>query len=122
MTQPIESITTPASDTEPRTPRALGLDIPSTVLSLTALAMVLVLLIAGWQGSQQARAEMVTQTAQLTVMTADGGNEDVLLILDGRAENLSVYRVQNQNTLDLFKRYELPKVFGDARTQAVGRK
>jgi len=57
---------------------------------------VLVLLIAVRLGSltneAQARTDVVSQTGDYTSLTLGADNDDVLVILDGRSENLAVYR------------------------------
>jgi hypothetical protein len=96
---------------------------PAAASALLASAFVLVALIvlqAGRLG--EARADMVSSAGGLSVLTADTGSEESLFVLDSRKEELSVYRVVNQNSLELYRRYELPRVFGDARSKALGRK
>ena len=107
-------MTTPA-DNRSRTPRALWLS--AAVLSL------LVVVQAGRVLGPTASAEMVTHAGNYTALTCDvGGSEDVLLVLDGRKELLLVYRMENQTALEFYKRYELPRLFQDARGAAPGRK
>ena len=76
----------------------------------------------GRTGQQTARAEMVSETAHLVTMTANGGNEDLLIVLDNRSEQLSVYRVLNQSSLQMLQRVDLPTLFEAARAKALGRK
>src|SRR5689334_23319444 len=88
-------------------------------------AIVLALLVvvqAGRVLGPTATAEMVSHSGTYTVLTADAGTEDVLLVLDGRKEALLVYRMENQTALELYKKYELPRLFQDARGAAPGRK
>jgi hypothetical protein len=67
-----------------------------------------------------AQAALVSQTGGLTVMTADGGSQDLLMILDGRNEDLLVYRTDSQQGLQLMQRYSVPQVFTDARSRSQG--
>lgn len=57
----------------------------------------------------------------MTIIPAGAGDlEDVLIVLDGRAEKLSVYSVTNaRNKIDLLQSYELARLFQEAR-QAAG--
>lgn len=90
---------------------------------LVALAAALAVLI-GVQALRlgtPARADVVSSTGGLTVMTAEASSQDVLLVLDGRAEELMVYRVENQNSIELHNRYSLPRVFAEARNKALGK-
>lgn len=57
---------------------------------------------------------MVSQVGPLTVLTADAGSDDVLLVLEGRSEELFVYRA-DRNGIQLQQRLAIPKLFQDAR-------
>ena len=71
--------------------------------------------------NQPARAEMVAESDHLVVMTAKGGgSEEILLMLDNHTEQLTVYTVSNQNTLELVQRLELPDLFQAARAKRLG--
>jgi hypothetical protein len=72
-------------------------------------------------GDSEARAGMVSSAGGHTVMTADGNNEDLLLVLDGRNEELFVYRTDANRGVQLFQRMSLPEVFNDARGRSLGR-
>ena len=66
-----------------------------------------------------AQGGMVSQVGQLTVMTAEAGNDDVLLVLEGRSEELFVYRA-DRNGVQLQQRLQVPKLFQDAKALAIG--
>ncbi len=70
-----------------------------------------------------AYAGNVTSIGDLTILTAEGGdNDDVLAILDRRDERLFMYGVRNRNQVELFQIYELggaQGMFAQAR-QAAG--
>lgn len=73
------------------------------------------------QGGSAAHAGMVAQTGPLTALTADaGGGEDLLLVLEGRSEELIVYRTDRNGTL-LHQRLPIPKLFEDARAMNQGK-
>ncbi|MBL8762089.1 MAG: hypothetical protein JNL50_12385 [Phycisphaerae bacterium] len=93
---------------------------------LSASAVLLVALLA-WraQAMQIGRggdggAGMVSAVGDYTMMTFPVGNEDMLLTLDNRSEELYVYRVENQNAVSLFQKLGLPRLFSEARTRAAG--
>lgn len=65
----------------------------------------------------KAGAGVVSSVGGYTVMTSDGGNEDLLLVIDGRSEELFVYRAENQNSVQLYQRLPLSRVFLDARAR-----
>jgi len=95
---------------------------PEPALFVCALAMAIVLGVLLAPALQQpARAEMVTESAHLVAMTAEGGNEELLLVLDNRNEQLSIYRVHNQNSMQMLQRVQLPALFEAARARALGR-
>ena len=95
--------------------------------ALAASAFVLVALIVvqanaflqPFDQGNQAKAGMVSQSRQLTVMTADAGAEDLMLVLEGRTEELFVYR-SDRNGMQLQQRLSIPKLFQDARAMAQG--
>lgn len=89
-------------------------------LTLSAFALLtLILTVAGRNPQAQAAAE-VSQSGDYTALTCDGGNEDVLVVLDGRSEQLFVYKVVNQVSVQLFQREDVGRLFGDARSRARG--
>ncbi len=63
---------------------------------------------------------MVSNVGDYTMMTFSTGNEDMLITLDNRSEELYVYRVENQNAVALFQKLSLPRLFLEARTRAQG--
>lgn len=70
---------------------------------------------------QRALAEMVASVGDYTLMTTDGGNEELLFVLDNRNEQLLVYKVDQQRTMALLAREELDGVFASARSKLGGR-
>jgi hypothetical protein len=68
----------------------------------------------GGGGGGHAQGGMVSQVGPLTVLTADAGGDDVLLVLEGRSEELFVYRA-DRNGVQLQQRMAIPKLFQDAR-------
>jgi len=87
---------------------------------LSATALILAALIVLLAARPAAHADVVGQTGNLTALTLTASPQDVLLVLDGRSEELMVYRVENQNSVELHARYTVPRIFADARTHATG--
>lgn len=85
------------------------------LLLTTLLAFVAVPLV-----SEPARAEMVSSSNHLVSMTAKGGNEEVLVVIDNRSEKLMVYKINNQASFDLMQSIDLPRLFQSARAQRTG--
>lgn len=111
---------TDPADRTARRRAALRPSEPALFVCALVMAVILGVLIAP-VFQQQARAEMVTQSDHLVALTALGGNEEILLVLDNRAEQLSVYKVLNQNSLQMLQQVELPGLFEAARARRLGR-
>jgi hypothetical protein len=65
----------------------------------------------------QGSGGMVSQVGPITVLTADASSEDVLLVLEGRSEELFVYRT-DRNGIQLQQRVPVSKVFQDAKAMS----
>ncbi|TVQ64960.1 MAG: hypothetical protein EA379_00535 [Phycisphaerales bacterium] len=87
--------------------------------ALLACAMLIVAMIIVQAGRMAPVNEAwadVSQVAGLSILTASSGdNEDVLCILDTRAEKLLVYSVVNRNSVELQQAVDLGAVFTEAR-------
>ncbi|MGD9789906.1 MAG: hypothetical protein AB7Q00_03420 [Phycisphaerales bacterium] len=71
-------------------------------------------------GVSAANAAVVSKAGALTVLTAEGTNDEMLMVLDSRREELLVYRTSAQNGMQLFQRIPLADLFRDARLRARG--
>lgn len=69
----------------------------------------------------QAAGGMVAQSGAFTLMTSESINEDILLILDGRSEDLTVYRADPVTALSQVQRVSVPALFAEGRQRATGR-
>lgn len=65
-----------------------------------------------------ARAELVASAGEFVALTADGGTDDLLAVVDQRAEAMLIYQVKNQNALELRGRLDLRRVFVEGRRAA----
>ena len=90
---------------------------------LGALVMVQTLIGAGQPiGGSSASGGMVSQAGQHTMLTTESGAEDLLIVLDGRNEELFVYRTDSRRgEMQLYQRMGLAAVFNDARSRNAGR-
>lgn len=75
----------------------------------------------GLLGAAAFGSQTVSQAGGITMMTVAGTNDDVLLVLDDRREQLFVYRAENQDTFTLLQRASLPQLFTDARAKGSGK-
>ncbi|MFG0326263.1 MAG: hypothetical protein ACF8SC_03220 [Phycisphaerales bacterium JB037] len=95
----------------------------SPIVALWASAFVLaglVLTQADRLIGTRAQAEMVSRVGGYTVLTADGGTDEVLILLDHRTEELFVYSIENQNNIELDQRLDVVELFRDAKAKAGG--
>ena len=64
---------------------------------------------------------MVSHVGGITMLTTDGGTDEVLVVLDNRTEMLMVYRVDNSSAVELLQRTPVGAMFTDARIKASGK-
>jgi hypothetical protein len=64
----------------------------------------------------------VSRVGDYTAMTFNAGSDEVLAVLDGRGEELFLYRVKNMNDFEFLGRDSLPSVFATARKIGPGKK
>lgn len=62
-------------------------------------------------------AEMVSNASDYAVLTTDGGNDEIVVVIDDRNEMLLVYRNENRQRLALAEREPLPELFQRARAR-----
>jgi hypothetical protein len=89
--------------------------------ALVASAMVLGGLIvtqASKLAGEPARGDVVSSTGALTTLAFEAQNEDMLAVLDGRTEQLLLYRVVNKTGVELVQSYSVPRMFMDAHQRA----
>jgi hypothetical protein len=63
---------------------------------------------------------VVSQTGGLTVLTSETGNEDLVVVLDARNEEMFVYRTDLKVGMQLLQRYPVAQLFTDARARTIG--
>ena len=81
------------------------------------LAMIIVQ--AGRVGNEAQAEGMVSSVADLTVLTASAGDtEDILAVLDRRAETMYIYGVDGARSVELYQFENLSDVFTQARGQS----
>ena len=88
-------------------------------VSAGVLAAMIVVQVSGVFESP-AYAEMATSNGSYSMMTSDGGNDEILVVVDSRQESLMVYRAQNNMSLQMVDREELSSLFSNARARAMG--
>ncbi len=109
-------------------PRSLTITLWATLLALVATLFGMFATPSrsatptlSWLPEGAAHGAVVSQTGGLTCMTTDVGNEDLLLVLDSRNEELFVYRTDSKTGMQLLQRYPVPQMFIDARGRSQGR-
>lgn len=68
-----------------------------------------------------AHAEMTSASGSYTMMTTDGGNDELLFVVDSGHESLLVYRTDRSQGMQLLEREDLAGLFTRARARAMGR-
>lgn len=115
-----EPATTPAPAVAPEPAPARRL----TPLALVAAFLTLLTLVQVFRlhdAEPAAHAELVTRAGFLTALTANAGNEEILVVLDDRSEILLVYRTDPRSGVQQAARLPLQALFTDARARALGR-
>ncbi len=97
---------------------------PGAALAASAIVLAGLLLtqlgrIGGPAPAYGSMRELVAANADMTLLTADAGGEDVAVVLDQRGETLLIYRVVGQQRLDFMARQSVRELFFLAR-QAQG--
>jgi hypothetical protein len=67
-----------------------------------------------------AMAEMAVSENGYTMMTTNGGSDEILVLVDSREESILVYRTVQSGGLELLERESLSGLFTRARAQAIG--
>lgn len=67
-----------------------------------------------------AKADLISKVADQTMLTFNAGNDDVLVILDTRAEQMLTYRIKNQTAVELINVYSLPELFATGQRIGIG--
>ena len=68
-----------------------------------------------------AQAEMTSASGSYTMMTTDGGTDELLVVVDSGHESLLVYRTDRSQGMQLLEREDLAGLFARARARAIGR-
>ncbi|MBO6740092.1 MAG: hypothetical protein JJ916_09550 [Phycisphaerales bacterium] len=89
-------------------------------VSAGVLAALIVVQGAGLIDSP-AQAEMASSSGAYTMITTDGGNDEILVVVDSSQESLMVYRSDRNQGLQLLEREDLAGLFSRARARAFGR-
>lgn len=100
-------------------------DVWTAALSASAflLAGLLLFKLQAGPGATPAFAEMTANKGPYTMMTTFGGGslEELIAVVDDRAEHLIVYAVRPGDKLELVANENLPALFSAARRGAGGR-
>tara|TARA_A100000171_G_scaffold44482_2_gene47341 strand:+ start:6194 stop:6514 length:321 start_codon:yes stop_codon:yes gene_type:complete len=67
-----------------------------------------------------AQAEMSSESGAYTIMSTDGGNEELLFVVDSGQEALMVYKSDRNHGTQLLEREDLAALFARARARAFG--
>ncbi len=90
-----------------------------TLLWCAVAALGISTLGEAWR-TMEARADVAAWGNEFAALTTDIGSEDLVVVLDQRAEQLLMYHVRNQNAIEFRGRQSLSELFLEAR-RAAGR-
>lgn len=103
----------PDSDTTLRDASAMR---PAALWASAFVLAALTIIQIGRGVGREAIAGTVSTVGEVTGLTASASlDEDIFCVLDGRSESLLVYRVENQNRVELLQTIRLPEAFAEAR-------
>ena len=109
--------TTPIPTTNSAAERCL---IAGLALAAVGLGAVLASGVASGLGEgSPALAGIVSEAGSTTILSTEVSNEDIVLVLDARTEELIVYRTDLQKGMELLQRLNMPQVFSDARARGT---
>ena len=102
------------------------IDAATAALSASAFILAAMVLVQAarlaWPLGAEARADLVSRTGDTTTLTVNSGNDDLLVVLDGRGDQLYAYRLQAQTRLELLRSYDVKELFSTGRRLGAGRK
>lgn len=94
---------------------------PNAALSASAAVLAGLLVVqAGRNADNPAHAEMASTVGGFVLMTTEGQNAELMYVIDNLNENLLVYDVAQQRSIELLRKESLPDMFKAARA-ATGR-
>jgi hypothetical protein len=99
--------------------KKLSLSLSPAALWASAFVLMGLIVVQSSQLTSEAKADVVATTGTLTALTFTATNEDLLAVLDGRTEELYLYRGE-RNGVNLIQIYNLPALFAEARARATG--
>jgi hypothetical protein len=66
----------------------------------------------------KSHAGMIGQAGPFTLMTSTASNEELFIVVDGRDEQMMVYKVENGNAANLLQKASLPRLFLEAKSRS----
>ncbi|MBX3386730.1 MAG: hypothetical protein KF768_09180 [Phycisphaeraceae bacterium] len=115
------------ANTPDHTPRAFDRSRVALSASAILLALLLTLQLAKLPSALRpslipaAHADLISlKTGDHSMLTFNGGTDDILVVLDSRGEQLLTYRIRQQRNFELLSAYSLPDMFMTAQRMGVG--
>lgn len=88
---------------------------------LATLVVTQVLRITSARGIEStALAGLVSDVGGMTILTVEANSDELVFVIDSRSEELMVYKAENNQTLELLQKYNVPEVFNQAKARVVG--
>jgi len=67
-----------------------------------------------------ALAGLVSEAGGVTMLTVEANSDELVFVVDNRAEELMVYKADNNQTLDMLQKYNVPELFSAAKARVGG--
>lgn len=99
----------------------IGISAAAALWASAFVVMALIIVQAGTVSPASAQADMVSKAGEYTVLSTNAGSEDIIIVLDNRAEELMAYKIVNQSSIQLLQKTSLPETFIRGRAGAQGR-
>lgn len=96
----------------------------SAALSASAILIAALVIVQAGRllSGPEAKADLVSTSGSVTALTVEASNSnDILIVLDGRSEEIMVYKIENQTSIELHKKLNLPRMFSEARGRSAGK-
>ncbi len=95
--------------------------------SAVVLGLLVVVQASAWLDAQPLESKafasgMVSASGPFVTLTSELGKEDLIVVLDNRAESLRVYHLDQNNQPQLYQQLSLLRVFAEARARGPGRR
>lgn len=91
----------------------------ATILATLVVSQVLRITSAGGI-EPTALAGLVSEAGGMTILTVEANSDELVFVVDSRSEELLVYKAENNQTIEMLQKYNIPEIFNQAKGRVVG--